>query len=189
MYKRPSLKKIWFAVYLPTFSEVSRYVHVQCRCFLFVCLKMHVNTDRIIQFKFQHWLSGLLNRTIDSRHKSFKSRIFNACKWSRWAKNLTAVHNFSLKINWLNQLITKLACLMQHQRKYEAKIVMKVRVLKLKCINSTMSRSPSFCGSFMIPVTTLFIVMFAERQVQILPAKPNLLSERQNLNVKVLFIK
>jgi hypothetical protein len=97
--------------------------------------------------------------------------------------------NFSLKINWLNQLITKLACLMQHQRKYEAKIVMKVRVLKLKCINSTMSRSPSFCGSFMIPVTTLFIVMFAERQVQILPAKPNLLSERQNLNVKVLFIK
>ena len=30
---------------------------------------------------------------------------------------------------------------MQHQRKYEGKIVMKVRVLKLKCINFTMSGS------------------------------------------------
>jgi hypothetical protein len=29
----------------------------------------------------------------------------------------------------------------------------------------------------------------AERQVQILPAKPNLLTERKSLNVKVLFIK
>jgi len=32
-------------------------------------------------------------------------------------------------------------------------------------------------------------MMFAERQVQILPAKPNLLPERKKLNVKVLFIK
>jgi septum formation topological specificity factor MinE len=40
-----------------------------------------------------------------------------------------------------------------------------------------MSGSLSFCGSFMIPVTTLSIVMFAERQAQILPAKPNLLNE------------
>jgi hypothetical protein len=50
---------------------------------------------------------------------------------------------FRKKINWLNQLIIKLACLMQHRRKNEAKIVMKVqvRVLKLKCINSTMSGS------------------------------------------------
>ena len=80
---------------------------------------------------------------------------------------------------------------MQYRRKYEAKIVMKVRVLliKLKCVNSMMSGSQSFCGSFIIPVTTLYIVMFAERQVQILPAKPNLLSERKSLNVKVLFIK
>jgi hypothetical protein len=37
------------------------------------------------------------------------------------------------------------------------------------------------CGSFMIPVTTLCIVMFAERQAQILPAKPNLLPEEKNL--------
>jgi hypothetical protein len=41
----------------------------------------------------------------------------------------------------------------------------------------------------MIPVTTLCIVMFAERQVEILPAKPNSLQERKSLNVKVLFIK
>ena len=83
----------------------------------------------------------------------------------------------------------KLAFLMQHRLKYEAKIVMKVRVLKLKCANSTMSGCQNFCGSFMIPVTMLCIVMFAETQAQILPAKPNLLPERKSLNVKVLFIK
>ena len=33
---------------------------------------------------------------------------------------------------------------MQQRRKYEAKIVMKVRVLKLKCVNSTMSGSREF---------------------------------------------
>jgi hypothetical protein len=38
----------------------------------------------------------------------------------------------------------------------------------------------------MIPVTMLCIVMFAETQAQILPAKPNLLPERKSLNVKVL---
>jgi hypothetical protein len=43
----------------------------------------------------------------------------------------------------------------------------------------------SFCGSLMIPVTTLCIVIFAERQAQILLAKPNLLPERKSLNVKV----
>jgi hypothetical protein len=32
-------------------------------------------------------------------------------------------------------------------------------------------------------------VMFGEGQAKILPAKPNLLPERKNLNVKVLFIK
>ena len=85
----------------------------------------------------------------------------------------------------------KLACLMQHRRKYEAEIVMKVRILKLKCVNSTMSGSQSFCGSFMIPVTTLCIVMSAEslRQAKILSANLNMLPERKSLNVKVLFIK
>jgi len=78
----------------------------------------------------------------------------------------------------------KLACLMQHRQKYEAKIVMKIRVLKLKCVNSMMSGSRSFCDSFMIP-----IVIFTERQAQILPTKPNLLPKRKSLNVKVLFIK
>ena len=59
-------------------------------------------------------------------------------------KNTTFVHNVSLKINWLNQLIMKLACLMQYGRKYKAEIVMKIRVLKLKCVNSTMSGSQEF---------------------------------------------
>jgi hypothetical protein len=51
---------------------------------------------------------------------------------------------FSLRINRLNQLIVKLACLMQHRRKYQAKILMKVRVLKLKNVNSKMFGSLEF---------------------------------------------
>ena len=65
---------------------------------------------------------------------------------------------------------------------------MKVQVLKLKGINSMMSGSWSICGSLMIPVTALCIMIFTERQAQILLAKPNLLPERTSLNVKVLFI-
>jgi hypothetical protein len=60
----------------------------------------------------------------------------------------------------------------------QAKILMKVWVLKLKSVNSKMSRSRSFRGSLMIPKTVLCIVMFAERQAQILLAKPNLSLEK-----------
>ena len=38
----------------------------------------------------------------------------------------------------------KLVFLMQHRWKYKAKIVMKVRVLKLKCVNSTIFGSQEF---------------------------------------------
>jgi hypothetical protein len=41
--------------------------------------------------------------------------------------------------------------------KMQAKKVMKFRVLKVESANSTMSGSQSFCGSFMIPVTTLIM--------------------------------
>ena len=44
---------------------------------------------------------------------------------------------------------------------------MKVRVLKLTIVNCKKSRSRSFRGSLMIPITTLCIVMFAERQAKI----------------------
>ena len=47
--------------------------------------------------------------------------------------------------------------LMQYPRKYQAKKVMKFRVLKVESANSTMSGSQSFRGSFMIPVTTLIM--------------------------------
>jgi hypothetical protein len=60
----------------------------------------------------------------------------------------------------------------------QAKILMKVWVLKLKSVNSKMSRSRSFRGSLMIPITTLCVVMFTERQAQILLAKPNLSLEK-----------
>jgi hypothetical protein len=62
-------------------------------------------------FKLYNWL----------RHKTFKLHTFNACKWPRLAKNKIFSQNVSLKINRLNQLITKLACLMQHWRKRKPK--------------------------------------------------------------------
>ena len=65
---------------------------------------------------------------------------------------------------------------------------MKVWVLRLKSVNSKMSRSRRFRGSLMITITTFCIVMFAERQAQILLAKPNL-SLKKSLYMKVLFIK
>ena len=65
---------------------------------------------------------------------------------------------------------------------------MKVRVLKLKSVNSKTSRSQSFRGSLQLIDDSNDYVMFAERQAQILLAKPNLSLEKR-LNVKVLFIK
>ena len=107
-------------------------------------------------------------------------------------KNKAFFHFFPLRINRLNQLIVKLACLMQHRRKYQAKILMKVQVLKLKSVNSKMSGSQEFLWliiyDYSTSVASLCLVMFAKRQDQILLAKPNLLLERKSLNVKVLFI-
>ena len=51
-------------------------------------------------------------------------------------------------------------------------------VLKLKIVNCKMSRSRNFRGSLMIPITTLCIVMFAERQANILLAKPNVTGKK-----------
>jgi hypothetical protein len=116
----------------------------------------------IIQsFKSRNWLW----------HKSVKSHTFDTCKRPRLAKNKTFSQNLSLKINPLHQLITKLAYLMQHRRRYKT---------KYWCI----------LGPLMIPITMLWqicIVMFAERQDQILLAKSNLSLEKC-LNVKLLFI-
>ena len=71
------------------------------------------------QFKFLIWFSGLLNRAIDSDIKVLKSRtfIFNACKWPRLAKKPKP----SLKMNQLNQRITKFACLTHLWRKHKPK--------------------------------------------------------------------
>ena len=83
-----------------------------------------------------------------------------------------------------------MVCLMQHRRKYQAKILMKVLVLKLKSVNSKMSGSQSFLVSLVIYDSSNDVMycycVFAERQAQVLLAKPNLLLEA-NLNVKVLF--
>jgi hypothetical protein len=85
--------------------------------------------------------------------------------------------------------------MVQYRRKYEAKIVMKVSGSKAEmCKFHDVWKSEILWlvliyMSIMIPVTTLCIVMSAERQAQILLAKPNLLSEIYSLNVKVLFIK
>ena len=80
---------------------------------------------------------------------------------------------------------------MQHRRKYQAKILMKVRVLKLKSVDTKMSGSLSFRVSLVIYDSNNDVMycycMFAERQAQVFLATPNLLLEK-NLNVKVLFI-
>ena len=44
---------------------------------------------------------------------------------------------------------------MQYPRKYQAKKVMKFRVLKVESANSMISGSQSLCCSFMIAATTL----------------------------------
>ena len=46
---------------------------------------------------------------------------------------------------------------MQYPQKHKAKKVIKFWVLKVENANSTMSGSQSLRGSFMIPVTTLFM--------------------------------
>ena len=51
----------------------------------------------------------------------------------------------------------KAGLLMQYPRKYQAKKVMKFRVLKEESANSMMSGIQSFHGSFMIPVTMLIM--------------------------------
>ena len=68
---------------------------------------------------------------------------------------------------------------------------MKVRVLKLKSVNSKTSRSHSFRGSLQLIDDSNNYIMYCyvcRRQAQILLAKLNLSLERR-LNVKVLFIK
>jgi hypothetical protein len=75
----------------------------------------------------------------------------------------------------------KLACLMQHRQKYQVKIVMEVSGSKAE------KRKYQDIWKSEIPVTTLCIVMFAERQARILLAKLNLLLKKKSLNVKVLF--
>jgi hypothetical protein len=80
----------------------------------------HSLTDTFFQFKFRLWFSGFLpwgskyHMTPDIKVK------ITYCKWPRLAKIKTS-QNVSLKINRLNQLITKLACLMQHWRKHKSK--------------------------------------------------------------------
>ena len=83
----------------------------------------HSLIDHIFQFNFRLWLFGLLNCTIDSDIKSFKSHTFIACKWPWWEKKKKKKHSY--KINRLNQPIMKLACAI-----YQLKIMMKV--LKLQ---------------------------------------------------------
>jgi hypothetical protein len=55
------------------------------------------------------------------------------------SKKQNLLTKFFTKNKSVNQLIMKLACPMQHRRKYQSKILMKV--LKLKNVNSKMSGS------------------------------------------------
>lgn len=75
------------------------------------------------------------------------------------------LNNSLLKINRLNQLIMKR---LLEAASPEVSIDNTDEGTKAESVNSKMSGSQSFRGSFMIPVTTLYILMFAERLAQIL---------------------
>jgi hypothetical protein len=64
---------------------------------------------------------------------------------------------------------------MQYPRKYKAKKVMKFQVLKVESANSTMFGSHFPWLIYDSSNNVNYVVMFAERQAQILLAKPNLL--------------
>jgi hypothetical protein len=53
----------------------------------------------------------------------------------------------------------KAGLLMQYPQRYQAKKVMKFRVLKAESANSMMSGSQSFHGSFMIPLPVTTLIM------------------------------
>ena len=114
----------------------------------------HSVTDHIFHFKFRLIIRFFKLHNLLT-NESFKSHTFNTWKLPQCVKTKHSSIFFSQRINWLNQLIVKLACLMQHRRKYQAKILMKVRVLKLKSGYSKMSGSQSFCGSLFTSIYTI----------------------------------
>jgi hypothetical protein len=127
----------------------------------------HSLTDHIFQFNFRLWLSSLLNRTLYSDIKSFKSCTFNACKWPRWGgkKNLT---KFFAKNKSVESADHETG--LPVAASWEISIENTDEGSKAVSVNSKMSGSQSFRGSCMIPVTTLCTFLycdFAERQAQI----------------------
>ena len=108
----------------------------------------HSITDHIFHFKIRLWFYGLLNRTIGL---DIDILLTLASDYDK-QKSKTFIQIFSLKINWFELTYHKAGLLMQYPRKYQAKKVMKFRVLKVESTNFTMSGSQSFRGSFMIPV-------------------------------------
>ena len=87
------------------------------------------------QFKFWLGLSGLLKHTIDSGIKVLNHILLTIARDHNTQK-IKLSQIFLPKINWLNQLIMQLTCLMQHGRNF--------RVLMLKSANSKMSGSQEF---------------------------------------------
>ena len=79
---------------------------------------------------------------------------------------------------------------MQYPWKYQAKKVMKFRVLKVESANSMMSGSKSFCGTFMIPVTMLIMKCDVCRKAgPHIAGKTKFATVKNSLNVKVLCLK
>jgi hypothetical protein len=73
------------------------------------------------------------------------------------SKNQKPSYKFFAKNKPVELTYHKAGLLMQYLRKYQAKTVMKFRVLMVESANFTMSGSRSFRGSFMIPVTMLIM--------------------------------
>ena len=122
----------------------------------------------IIFFNLTSDLSCLLNCTIDSDIKKFKSHTFNACKWPRWEKKQDLLTKYSAKNKSVE--LTDHETGLPDAASREISIENTDEGSKAVSVNSKMSGSRSFRGSYMIPVTTLCTFLycdFAERQAQI----------------------
>jgi hypothetical protein len=83
----------------------------------------------------------------------------------------------------------KLACLTEHRQKYEAKIVINVWVLKLKCVNSAISGSQEFLWLIYDSSNNVMYCDVCRQSGSDIIGKTEFVTGKEKLNVKVLFIK
>ena len=123
----------------------------------------HSLTDRIFLFNFRLWLSGPLYRTIDS---VLNHILLTLASDHDEQKNQNLLTKFFAKNK--SSESTDHETGLPDAASPEVSIENTNEGSKAESVNFKMSGSRRFCGSFMIPVTTLYLKIFAERQAQII---------------------